>query len=211
VLVPTLYLCDDETAQSVQRAFDAGAHVLVTFFSGIVDERDHIRPGAYPGAFRDLLGIATEEFYPMLAEQSAALDDALAAGSQGTQWSELLTCTDAEVVTRFVDGPLPGAPAVTRRQAGGAAAWYVATRLDETGADALIQRFAGEAGVRPPAEAPAGVEVVRRRGPGGSWLFVLNHTPAEVVVAVAGWDLVADQAIGPLRLAAGGSAVVRES
>ena len=30
---------------------------MVSFFSGIVDSRDHVRLGGYPGAFRDVLGI----------------------------------------------------------------------------------------------------------------------------------------------------------
>ena len=59
-------------------------------------------------------------------------------------------------------------------------------------------------------EVPPGVEVVRRRSEAGSWLFALNHTDDDVTVDVAGHDLVADRPVGPLRLAAGRSAVVRE-
>ena len=44
----------------------AGAHVLVTYLSGIVDEHDHVRLGGYPGAFRELLGARVEEFRPLL-------------------------------------------------------------------------------------------------------------------------------------------------
>ena len=40
--------------------------MLVTYFSGIVDEHDHVRLGGYPGAFRDLLGVRVEEFFPLL-------------------------------------------------------------------------------------------------------------------------------------------------
>ncbi len=48
VIVPTLYLCDDPGAASVAAAMAAGSHVIVTYFSGIVDEHDHIRLGGYP-------------------------------------------------------------------------------------------------------------------------------------------------------------------
>ena len=44
----------------------AGGHVLVTYFSGIVDEHDHVWLGGYPGALRDLLGVRVEEFAPLL-------------------------------------------------------------------------------------------------------------------------------------------------
>ncbi len=210
VVVPTLYLCTDETARSVAAACEAGAHVVVTFFSGIVDEHDHVRLGGYPGAFMELLGVRSEEFYPMPAGQAARLDDGLVAGARASRWSELLACTTAEAVTRFIDGPLPGIPAVTRREVGTAAAWYVATRLDEAATEALVRRVVDEAGVKPAAAAPPGVEVVRRVGSERSWLFVLNHSNEEVVIEVSGWDLVTEQQVGPLTLAAGRSAVVRE-
>jgi beta-galactosidase len=213
VLVPTLYLCSDATAAAVQAAAEAGAHVLVTFFSGIVDEHDHIRLGGYPGAFRDLLGVRTEEFYPLLDGQSVAVDG-LGGGATATQWTELLTCTDAEAVATCSGPPVPGVPVVTRRAidgvAGGSAAWYVASRLDPATTRRLLARVAEEAGVGPAADVPSGVEVVRRRGEAGSWLFVLNHTDEDVTVGVAGHDLVTDASVDTLRLAAGRCAVVRE-
>jgi hypothetical protein len=61
-----------------------GATVLVSYFSGIVDERDHIRLGGYPGAFRELLGIRTEEFHPLLEGGEVTLSD----GTIGRIWSE---------------------------------------------------------------------------------------------------------------------------
>ena len=42
VVVPTLYLVTDEHAAGVAAAAEAGAQVLVTFFSGISDEDDHV-------------------------------------------------------------------------------------------------------------------------------------------------------------------------
>ena len=50
-----------------------------TYFSGIVDEHDHVRLGGYPGAFRDLLGVRVEEFFPLREGEQVGLDD----GSHG--------------------------------------------------------------------------------------------------------------------------------
>ena len=66
VVVPTLYLCSDATPAALAGYADGGGHVLVTYFSGIVDEDDHVRLGGYPGAFRELLGVRAEEFAPLL-------------------------------------------------------------------------------------------------------------------------------------------------
>ena len=159
VLVPTLYLIRDADAEPRCAAFvEAGGTALVTYFSGIVDEHDHIRLGGYPGAFRDLLGVRVEEFFPLRAGETVRLDD----GAHADVWTEWLHAEGAEVLAAYADGPLPGVPALTRHAVGAGAAWYVGTRLDDAATDTLVARLLAEAGVRPAAPAPAGVEVVRR-------------------------------------------------
>ncbi len=74
VLVCTLYAVADAAAANIAAAAPAGATVLVSYFSGIVDEQDHIRLGGYPGAFRELLGIRVEEFHPLLAGIAAEVE-----------------------------------------------------------------------------------------------------------------------------------------
>ena len=67
VVVPTLYLVDRRHRRCPRRRQPRPVRrSLVTYFSGIVDEHDHIRLGGYPGAFRELLGVRTDEFLPLL-------------------------------------------------------------------------------------------------------------------------------------------------
>ncbi|MFD2768189.1 beta-galactosidase [Micromonospora eburnea] len=207
VLVPTLYLVRDADAAALRRYVEAGGTALVTYFSGIVDEHDHIRLGGYPGAFRDLLGVRTEEFFPLRAGERVRLDD----GSGADVWTEWLHAEGAEVLAAYADGPLPGVPALTRHAVGAGAAWYVGTRLDEAGTDRLVARLLAESGARPPVPAPEGVEVVRRRGNDRSWLFVINHGDAEARLAVTGTELLnGGGCAGELVVPAGEVAVVRE-
>ncbi|HEX8496013.1 MAG TPA: beta-galactosidase [Actinomycetales bacterium] len=208
VVVPTLYLCTDAAAAAVAAAAERGAQVLVTYFSGIVDPHDHIRLGGYPGAFRALLGVRTEEFAPLLPGQVVTLDD----GSTGSVWTEHLHAVDAEVLRTYTDGPLPGTPALTRRQVGTGAAWYLATRLDSVGMASLVTQLVEAAGVRPVVQVPAGVEAVRRVGDSGSWLFLLNHGTTEATVAAAGYDLVSQSQVDATALLQpGGVAVLRQA
>jgi beta-galactosidase len=208
VVVPTLYSVTDEAAEEVRRAAERGATVLVTYFSGIVDEHDHVRLGGYPGAFRDLLGVWVEELAPLADGETVQLDD----GTTCDLWTEHLHLRGAEAVAAYLDGPLAGVPAVTRHAYGDGTAWYAACRLDQAGTAALVERLVAEAGVEPVAPTRPGVEVARRRAEDGrSWLFVLNHTDAAAEVAVRGHDLVADRPVdGTVSVAAGGVAVVRE-
>ena len=105
VIVPTLYLCDDRAAAAVAAAAADGAHVVVTYFSGIVDEHDHIRLGGYPGAFRDLLGVRAEEFFPLAPDEVVELSD----GSRAAVWSERLNVdAETEVVGHPHDSDVGG-------------------------------------------------------------------------------------------------------
>ena len=193
VVVPTLYLCSDALAPALEDVVARGGHVLVTYFSGIVDEHDHVRLGGYPGAFRALLGVRSEEFAPL--RTPVTLDD----GSGADLWSEVLTVTDAEAVASHLDGT----PAVTRN----GSAWYVATRLDAAATATLAERVAVAAGVRLAEGARAGVEIVRR----GRYLFVLNGSDSPAEVPAAGTDLLTGATHdGRITLAARSVAVVRE-
>ena len=113
----------------------------------------------------------------------------LTDGSRATVWSERLTLTAGagiEVVAAHTAAPLAGVPAITVRRVGPGAAWYVAVALDDGSLSRLLARVTSEAGVEPvcPVTWSGEVDVTRRSGPDGSWLFVLNHGSDDVEVAV---------------------------
>ncbi|MCY1218836.1 Beta-galactosidase [compost metagenome] len=206
VLVCTLYNVTDPAAASIASAARAGATVLVSYFSGIVDEQDHIRLGGYPGAFRDLLGIRVEEFHPLLAGASAKLSD----GGVGRVWSEHVHAAGAESVQTFTEYPLEGVPALTRRSAGAGSAWYLATFPDGDGIESLVDRLLAESGASAVAEADQGVELSRRRtGDGTSFIFAINHSRADAAVRVAGAELLSGERFTGT-VPAGGVAVIAE-
>ncbi|MEV4284712.1 beta-galactosidase [Nonomuraea bangladeshensis] len=170
VLVPMLYLVSDTGAAGLADFTRAGGVALVGPYSGIVDEHDRVRLGGYPGAWRELLGVSVEEFFPL--EGPIALE----SGGTGTVWSELAHVTGAKVLDAYATGE----PAWTRHEQGGGAAHYLTTRLDDATLARVLAAVCAEAGVRPAATAPPGVEVVRRAHEDGrAFLFAINHTGAD--------------------------------
>lgn len=220
VLVPSLYLCTDQAAANISSVAARGGSVVVGYFSGIVDQDDHIRLGGYPGAFAELLGIRTEEFSPLLAGEQVQLTissgnavETLPAESVATVWTELIGPIDTEVVATFVDGPFPGAPAVTRRSSPGAGnAWYVGTELAAEALAELLVGVCAAAGVTPvlpAADRIAGLDVVVRHSAGMSYTFVINHSEQGVTLDLSGTDLLTGRPwSGESCLAAGGVAVI---
>ena len=207
VVVPSLYQVTDGDAKWLSAYVHGGGHAVVTWFSGIADEFSRVRLGGYPGAFRDLLGVRVEEFYPLAAGERVNLT----GGMSATGWTELLHANDSEVIASYVDGPLPGVPALTRNTVGQGVAWYLATSLDTDSARRVFDDVLSQARVRPVVAAPTGVEVVRRRGERISWLVAINHTGADVLLPVEGVELISGaRTSGGLPVPAGGVAVVRE-
>lgn len=207
VLVCTLYTVNDTNAANIAAAADRGATVLISYFSGIVDENDAVRLGGYPGAFRELLGINVEEFHPLPEGGVAALD----AGWSGRVWSEHVHLAGAEAVASFSEYPLAAVPALTRRSTGSGSAWYLATFPDAEALDGIVGTLLAESGVGAPVVADAGVELTRRRGDdGSSFLFAINHGTTEAAVAATGQELISGVAFTGV-VAAGAVAVIAEA
>ncbi|WP_309129783.1 beta-galactosidase [Microbacterium sp.] len=222
VVVAGLYMMSQELADKIVDAVERGTHLLVTYFSGIVDSDDHVWLGGYPGALRETLGVRVEEFTPLRAGESVRMqvtdrhpgvaEDELT----GSVWAERLRNTTAESLAVYSDPALDGAPAITVRDAvgpTGGSAWYISTHLAPPSLAAVVGEFCRVARIRPAARVRGShVEVIRRRGDDRSYLFAINHSPKEAFVDAAGTDLLTGEAFtGRIPLRPGDVRVIREA
>lgn len=213
VVVPALYLTTEAAGRNLRAYVEGGGTLLVSYFSGVVDEHDTVHPGPVPGALRDVLGLTVEEFAPLLDGERVRLDGPEAPALTGDLWTEVVVPRGAEPVWTYADGPAAGRPAVTRHALGAGTAWYVSTRLGPAELGAVLAAAAEDAGLPDRAELPHDVEVVRRAGEQGTYLFVINHSGAEVKVPldVPGTELLTgERAIGRLSVPPGAVRVLRE-
>ena len=180
VVAPVLHLVPADLAARLTGFVDGGGHLATTYFSGIVDEHDHVWPGGYPGALRDLLGVQIEEFSPLLDDEHVTLDD----DTVGTLWSDRITDTapDTEVLSTYTSGPQTGRPAVTRRRAGHGSATYVSTRLGADGLEPLLAGILELAAVESelPPHLRGLVELTIRSHENREYWFVVNRTDEPV-------------------------------
>ncbi|MFG2278435.1 beta-galactosidase [Streptomyces asoensis] len=212
VVVPALYLMTEAAGNNLAEYVAGGGTLVVSYFSGIVDEHDAVHEGACPGALRDVLGLTVEEFSPLLAGEDVRLSGPDGQDLTGDVWTEFVVPRGAETVWTYAEGLTAGHPAVTRHRLGDGTAWYVSTRLGPEGLDALLGRAAEDAGISPRADLPYDVEVVRRSGGTGSYLFAINHTAADAKVPLetSGTELLTgERAAGRLAVPAGAVRVVR--
>jgi beta-galactosidase len=202
-LIPQLYLASDAAGSRVIDAADSGTTVVIGFFSGAVDEADHVRTGGYPAQWQDLLGLWVEEYRPLRPGQSVALvshDGCVAEPHpRGNDWTEHVHVTDAEPILSYAEGDLAGSAAVTRRSVPGndsTTAWYISTGLDPSVLAGILLHAAAGSGARPILETipPPDIEVACRETEGQNFLFLLNHGDIDRSVDVTssrarrGWD-----------------------
>ncbi|MET9113243.1 beta-galactosidase [Streptomyces longwoodensis] len=212
VVVPALYLMTETAGANLRGYVEGGGTLVVSYFSGIVDAHDAVHAGAHPGALRDVLGLTVEEFSPLLPGETVRLSGPDGPELSGDVWTEFVVPRGAEPVWSYADGLTAGRPAVTRHRLGAGTAWYVSTRLGHEGLDAVLGRAAEDAGITPRADLPRDVEVVRRSGTSGTYLFALNHTAtdAKVPLETSGTELLTgERAAGRLAVPAGAVRVVR--
>ena len=214
VLVPNLYLVADAAAANLEHFVDSGGTLAMSFFSGIVDPSEHIRLGGYPQPFRKMLGLDVVDFHPLAVGEEISLRFGDGAQGRGAVWSDDIRLKGAEALATFAETVLGGRPALTRHSAGSGTVFYLGTKPDPKSMARILDMAFSAAGVTPTADAPKGVEVVRRSARGKSFVFFLNHRDVgvEVPISEAGTNLIDGTPVhsGLMRLGPRDVAVIRE-
>jgi beta-galactosidase len=191
-----------------------GGTLLVTFFSGIVDANDHVRPGHIPTPFCELLGLWIEEFNAYGQAQTNMVEAVNGHSYPCEQWSDIIHTTGAEVLGHYREDYFAGNPAITRHHFGKGTGYYLGTALARDGLAWLLEKACMEAGVQPILYAPSDVEVTSRSDGIHTWLFLLNHSNEDVQVQLPadGTDLISGSAVeSTLRLGPQGVAIVQQA
>lgn len=218
VLVPNLYLVreEDQVAEKLGKFVKAGGRLVMSFFSGIVDQNEHIRLGGYPAPFRSLLGLWVEEFNPYLPGQFNHIlsEGASQASYKCDLWSDIIHLEGAEPLFVYESDFYAGRAAVTRHAFGEGFSYYLGTRPEPPLMEGLLEEVCRQAGLDWAAcQMPEGVEVTRREGENGVYTIFINHTSraVEITVPEIGAELLTGKPLNnpTLKLEPYGVAIIR--
>jgi beta-galactosidase len=194
VVVPALYLTTAAASKNFQSYVEGGGTLVVSYFSGIVDENDAVHDGKYPGALREVLGVTVDEFLPLHENETVVLSDDVRT-IEGSVWTENVELAGAETVLSYVSGPAAGKPAVTKHLLGQGTAWYVSTRVTGESLATIIRDAYASAGISARATLPEGIELVRRSKGNSSYAIVINHTQQAHTLPLTGTELLTDSTV----------------
>ncbi|MFG1703124.1 beta-galactosidase [Nonomuraea sp. M3C6] len=216
LVVPNAYLIDDEGAERIRAFARDGGTVIMSFFSGVVDECNRVRPDGYPGAFRELIGAKIDEYWPARPHEVFAVEFADGRRATSTWWRDDLHLETGTALATYAGGLLAGRAAVVENRYGSGRVVYVATLLEQAAFDAVVLDAVEAAGVRSRfGDVPAHVECAVRESSEHEYVFLLNHSgeqSASVPVDGDGTDLLTGRAVsGVIELAPLGAAVIQRT
>jgi len=185
VIVPNLYLVNYVSVKNITSYVENGGNLVMSFFSGIVDENEHIRLGGYPAPFCEMLGLTVEEFVPFSETQTNSIRTTDGKQFLCTFWGDVTLVKSAKALATFESDYYAGNAAITQNHFGRGNSFYLGTLPNSDGRDWLLELACKTAGVQSKS-LPTGVELLQRTNGKTTWLFVLNYSDEKVIVPFEG-------------------------
>jgi len=198
LIAPLLYMISPASAQALKEYVAGGGMLVVTYFSGIVDENDGVQVGGYPALLREVLGLWVEEFEILASGASNQVKITLPMFDfhkgrplQCSGWCDVIHLETAQPIGVYTSSSLEGFPAITFNRYGTGLAYYIGTRVDYNFLVPFLHRICNDANIFvPPWPVPSKIEVASREHRDGDrqrYWFVLNHNDKHVAFDMGAW------------------------
>lgn len=201
LVAPMLYLLKDGVADALKAFVARGGQLVATYFTGYVDKHTLCFLGGFPGdGLVELFGMYSEEIdtlYPKERNGVAFLPDSPIQGTfTAKEYCEVIKVQDAKVLANYTSDFYKDTPAVTVKQTENGKAYYVATRTDSDGMEAILKHIWEETGMET-QNLPKGVEYHKRENDRYSYKFYMNYTEKEQTVEIGkeGLELLGGQQV----------------
>ena len=132
------------------------------------------------------MAVTVADFGPIYSAKNVGNFSPILAGPDGEcgLWTDILQPTGAEVLASYTKGSHAGEAAITMNTVGSGKAVYIGADLDGASLARVLRTLSGLAGIKPPLDVPAGIELTVRRAGDKQWIFVLNHTSVSQSVSI---------------------------
>ena len=195
VICPMLFMLKESFAAKLRTFVENGGTLLMTYFSGVVDESGLAWLGGAPHGLIDVLGVRATELDALFPEDQQALvmnDDRRYAIRELCEIPEM---HGAETLGVYAEDFYGGMPCLTKHAFGKGQAYYLAAKAEQAGLDAIYAALA-DALALPRAltdTLPEGVIATER----GGAIFLQNYSGKAQQVTLAGryTDLLTGEAV----------------
>lgn len=189
VVAPMLYMLRKNMQESLRLFVEKGGCVVLTGWSGIVDENDLCYLGGTPGGLMDVFGVRRTETDGLYEWETNSLVPDEKSGFQETYecryLCDLLKPEEGtEVLYRYGKDFYQGTPAVVKNAYGKGITYYIAADVEESFYEEFYKNLKEELSLSEEVSGrvPHGIEVCSRESEYAKYIFVQNFKaePADV-------------------------------
>ena len=195
VVAPLLFMIRDGFDAKLREYVKNGGHLLMTYFSGVVDDTDLAWLGGAPHGLTEVLGVRGTELDALHPQDVNAL--VLKDGRRFAihELCEIPEDLGAETLGSYERDFYAGLPCLTRNAYGTGEAYYLAAKVEQAGLDAIYTDIVDALGIaRALSDAlPEGVVATER----GGAIFLQNYSgqARQVSLAAEYTDLLTDTVV----------------
>lgn len=191
VAAPMAYMFKDGYEEKLRVFAENGGTLVITYWTGLVDETDKCFLGGTPYGLMEAAGLRTTEIDALYdwEENHGVSEPGNHLGISGTyickNLCELVKVSDAEVLMHYGEDFYAGTPVVTHKAYGKGHVYYVGADMEQAFYSDFYGRAVKEAKVQTPLEfIPAGVSVTLRESQEKEYLFIQNYARETKAVPV---------------------------
>ncbi|WP_462411579.1 beta-galactosidase [Neobacillus sp. Marseille-QA0830] len=180
VIAPVLYLFKEQTASKIREFVKNGGTVVMTYYSGLVNENDMVYLENPPASLQDVFGIESEEVDALCDDEYNVVNW---NGKQyrAIDYCDLIKATQAKVLAEYGSDFYQGQPALTEHAYGEGHAYYVAFHSDGEFLVDFYQELVNRKNIRKivDTEHCPDVMIRERESQDKKYLFVMNFSTQE--------------------------------
>ncbi len=192
--VPMLYMFREDFQRKIRNFVEGGGTLIMTYWSGIVDENDRAILGGTPHGLMDVLGLRFEEIDGLYENDSNEMvpvtGNSLEINSKYTcnKLCELVKTENAEILMTYGSDFYEGKPVLTKNQYKNGEAYYICSDGEQGFFDELCRNIAYKKKLYRsiPAEIPNGIAISERTKNGNRYIFIQNYNDYEVTMDLTG-------------------------
>lgn len=174
VVAPMLFMMRNGIEEKIRRYVEDGGTLLMTYFSGIVDEYDLAFQNGTPHGLVDVLGLQNTDLDALYAQDKQGLKMLDGRSCDIHELCALSDILSAETLGVYTNDFYAGQPCLTRNRFGKGIAYYLAAKVEKAGLQMIYDSLINELGLACALDKalPHGIVATRR----GDTVFLQNYS-----------------------------------